>query len=51
MQAFEWYTPAGGNHWKWLGDSAKRFADIGITALWLPPPYKAANPESTGYDV
>ena len=45
------YTPGGGNHWKWLRDNAKRFSDMGITALWLPPPTKGASPDSTGYDV
>ncbi|CAO1636433.1 unnamed protein product [Sympodiomycopsis kandeliae] len=51
MQAFEWYTPGGGNHWNWLADNAERFADMGITALWIPPPTKAAGQDSTGYDI
>ena len=44
-------TPAGGTHWQWLGDNAARFADLGITAVWIPPPTKAANTDSTGFDV
>ncbi|UZJ50717.1 hypothetical protein CBS101457_000037 [Exobasidium rhododendri] len=51
MQAFEWYTPGGGNHWTWLANNAERFADMGITALWVPPPYKGASTDSTGYDA
>lgn len=51
MQAFEWYTPGGGNHWNWLAENADRFADMGITALWIPPPTKAAGEDSTGYDI
>ncbi|EPQ26108.1 uncharacterized protein PFL1_06316 [Pseudozyma flocculosa PF-1] len=51
MQAFEWYTPDGGVHWDWLASNAKRFADMGITAVWLPPPTKSSSPESTGYDI
>lgn len=51
LQGFEWYTPSGGTHWKWLGDQAERFAKMGITAVWIPPPYKAASDDSTGYDV
>lgn len=51
MQAFEWYTPGGGTQWKWLAENAARFSDIGITALWLPPPCKTASRESTGYNM
>ncbi|KAJ1028121.1 hypothetical protein NDA13_003568 [Ustilago tritici] len=51
MQAFEWYTQGEGKHWKWLGENAKRFADIGITAVWIPPPTKGASASSTGYDI
>lgn len=51
LQAFEWYTPGGGNHWRWLHDNAERFAAMGLTALWLPPPTKAAGDQSTGYDI
>lgn len=51
MQAFEWYTQGEGKHWKWLGENAKRFADIGITAVWIPPPTKGASDSSTGYDI
>lgn len=45
------YTPGGGKHWNWLAENAPRFADMGITALWIPPPTKAAGAESTGYDM
>jgi len=51
LQAYEWNTPGGGNHWKWLRDNAERFADMGITACWLPPATKGAGQESTGYDM
>ncbi len=29
----------------------KRFADMGITAVWIPPPTKGASASSTGYDI
>lgn len=46
------YTPGGGHHWRWLGENAERFAAMGLTDLWLPPPYKAASgDQSTGYDA
>lgn len=51
MRALHRYTPKGGNHWKWLRDNAERFADMGITAVWLPPATKGAGEESTGYDM
>lgn len=51
LQAFEWYTPGRGTHWQWLKENASRFAEMGITAVWLPPPFKTASRESSGYDV
>lgn len=51
MQGFEWYTQGQGTHWQWLADNAARFADMGITAVWLPPPCKTENRESSGYDM
>lgn len=51
MQAFEWYTQAEGKHWEWLGNNAKRFGEMGITAVWIPPPTKASSASSTGYDI
>ncbi|MBW4657768.1 MAG: alpha-amylase [Drouetiella hepatica Uher 2000/2452] len=41
MQWFHWYTPSDGNHWNRLKQEAKALADAGITALWMPPAYKA----------
>jgi alpha-amylase len=40
MQYFHWYTPADGNLWNQLAESAKDLAKMGITSLWLPPAYK-----------
>lgn len=31
LQAFEWYVPGGGKHWKTLQDEIPKLADIGIT--------------------
>lgn len=44
LQAFEWYVEGGGKHWKKLEEEVPRLSDIGITAMWLPPPTKASNP-------
>lgn len=41
MQWFHWYIPADGSHWNRLDQQAKDLAQAGLTALWLPPAYKA----------
>lgn len=51
IQGFEWYTEGQGKHWNWLKDNAQRFADLGITAVWIPPPTKGSSQDSTGYDI
>jgi alpha-amylase len=52
MQYFHWYLPADGNLWKQVKEQTTYLAELGITALWLPPPYKAAaGGYSVGYDV
>lgn len=52
LQCFHWYTPADGSYWKWLKDEASRLSETGITAVWLPPAFKAnAGGYSVGYDV
>lgn len=41
FQFFEWYVPEDGNHWNRLKADAKQLAQAGITAIWIPPAYKA----------
>jgi alpha-amylase len=55
MQAFYWdvpqQTPAGG-WWKSLESKAGELANLGITAVWIPPPYKGhAGVNDVGYGV
>jgi alpha-amylase len=40
MQYFEWNTHAGGEHWNNLANDARHLTDVGITAIWIPPPSK-----------
>ena len=40
MQFFHWYTPEDGSLWNEVAAKAPELAEKGITALWLPPPYK-----------
>ena len=52
IQYFHWYTPQDGKWWKDVEANAKYLAKLGITAVWLPPAYKAAaGGNSVGYDV
>lgn len=51
LQAFEWFTPGGGQHWKTLAAKADELASAGITAVWIPPPTKASSPDGNGYDI
>lgn len=52
LQCFHWYLPADGQLWNFLRSEAKRLADMGITAVWLPPVSKGSDgANSVGYDV
>ena len=52
IQYFHWYYPADGSLWNKLKQDAAKLASLGITAVWLPPAYKAnAGGMSVGYDV
>ena len=51
MQYFEWYLPDDGSHWDRLKASAQEIKDMGVDAVWLPPPTKADNPSNQGYAV
>jgi alpha-amylase len=51
FQYFQWYTPSHGL-WNELVENAPMLAKKGITALWLPPAYKAMNGlRDVGYGV
>ena len=52
MQYFEWYMDCKQNLWNKISEKAKELADIGITALWLPPAYKGfGGKDEVGYAV
>ncbi|MBK5144237.1 alpha-amylase [Budviciaceae bacterium BWR-B9] len=51
LQFFHWYYPDGGKLWPEATERAPELAELGITAVWLPPPYKGASGGySVGYD-
>lgn len=49
MQYFEWYMPNDGTLWKKLRDDARHLAELGVTAVWVPPAYKGMTQDSVGY--
>ena len=52
MQYFEWYMECNQNLWNEVAKKAPELADIGITALWLPPAYKGiGGKDEVGYGV
>lgn len=51
MQYFEWDLPSDGSLWKQVEEQSDELADIGFTALWLPPAYKGGSVYDVGYGV
>lgn len=52
MQYFEWYLPNDCELWNKITKEAKKLNNNGITDIWLPPAYKAANGKNdVGYAV
>lgn len=51
LEAFEWYAPADGKHWRRLTKVSDNLKAIGIEFLWLPPGCKAGWHGSNGYDT
>ncbi|WP_298064001.1 alpha-amylase [uncultured Rikenella sp.] len=49
MQYFEWNLPNDGKLWKKLKEDARHLRDIGVTAVWIPPAYKADEQADEGY--
>ncbi len=51
MQYFEWNLPNEGTFWKRLEDDAAHLAQLGITAVWIPPACKCTNQDNVGYGI
>ena len=52
MQYFHWYLPSDGTHWNQLRQNAQALAQVGISALWLPPACKSLDgTEDVGYGI
>ena len=50
MQYFEWYMDCKQNLWNDIAENAEKIANLGITAIWLPPAYKGINgKDEVGY--
>ena len=52
IQFFHWYYPAHGVLWNDFAHEVRALSKLGITAAWLPPPFKGGGGEfSVGYDA
>lgn len=51
LQTFEWHTPSSPAHYVHLSNLLPKFANLGITSIWLPPGCKANNQNGNGYDI
>lgn len=52
VQFFEWYIPDDTMHWKRCSVRAAGLANMGVTAVWLPPAYKGSDGvHDIGYGV
>lgn len=49
FQAFEWYLEDDGNYYTNMIAKLDQLQEIGITAIWLPPVYKATGTNDAGY--
>lgn len=51
LQGWYWDSPVGEEWWNKLSERMPQFREWGVTALWVPPPTKAAGGGySSGYD-
>jgi len=52
LQFFHWYYPTDGSLWKKIKEESPKLAELGFTAIWLPPACKGTNGTfSIGYDI
>lgn len=49
FQYFEWNLPDDGQLWEQLGRDAAHLHERGVSAVWIPPAYKAKAPGDVGY--
>lgn len=49
FQYFEWNLPDDGQLWEQLARDAEHLRGQGVTAVWIPPAYKAKEPGDVGY--
>ena len=49
LQGFEWHTYGDGHHYDFLRDQIEHLKQMGFSALWLPPVFKATSTMDPGY--
>ena len=51
IQAFEWFMPDDGQHYRRLVECTAQWRALGVTGVWLPPATKATGSNDVGYGV
>lgn len=51
FQYFEWFMDLKNDLWNRVKEDAPHLKEMGISAVWLPPPFKSTSPFDTGYGV
>ncbi len=51
FQAYEWYLASNHDHYKRLQELAPHLKQMGFSAIWLPPFFKATSPFDVGYGI
>ncbi len=49
MQYFEWKLPNDGELWNRLREDVRHLHELGVSAVWIPPAYKADEQQDEGY--
>jgi hypothetical protein len=45
LQGFNWESHKGGGFWRHVKAQAEAWAEMGFTAVWLPPPSDSVSPQ------
>ena len=51
FEGFEWYVEPDGKHWRRLARDVPALAELGITAIWIPPACKGQHGKDVGYGI
>lgn len=49
LQTFDWEYPADGSFYNKLSEAAASLAEMGVSAVWMPPAHKGTGDQDVGY--